>query len=726
MGILSVFNPNVFSFTQAGMQVVSLASRPGMEFGLKAHNLGILADSHEFRDMTVPGAAIFTADPSGIPDEEKKAVFQRITHRLEKAVKRRLGASEGIPLLLAVRSSPQESAPGVAKSVIYVGMNEKTREALASSISPTTAWRTYAWFLRNYSMAVHPIESSDELFRHKPDGMAWEEYTGLLMHALAKGGIQPPDDPLEQLLSAYNAVADGMTAAEMSGGIIIQQAVVIDDHPLSGSGIYFTRYIDDGSPADNGRFAAQGDGASVVTGNAGAPLPFNSPILFNFSDIRKPLEKKFGDPLEIEFSSIQGNPIILQARRLVFPDPRIQKKVWDNMLANGTLSPSAYPHRIAMLKKWISPHVYVLADRRDPGKIIGKGTGVSNSFAAIGELVRIGDLKSWEKDAQPLILYVDDPSKQEVIKAVWKRQVAGVVTASGHKYSHVALLAASLKIPMIIDFSGDLKGVFGQPVLLDEVSGGLYLPDNNTAGMLITAPHTDPVNLYGINPEEIEKEVQEEFVGMSIGEMARMHDILIERSIQAARRNDTKEALRLTLEAHFYHLEIQRLEKTQSTVIYVWDHELSGEITRKLANLSPRETRIALINSAPDLDPTFKALSERYGGRLRLVVEAHTHAGGRSTMRNIAVPNLYKFYRISAILEGEDQSLMREAIPIPPFSHGGKESREVAAARERAQKLAERIKGATVLEYTIIYDYHDRGILSGKRVITVLPPPLEQ
>lgn len=710
-------------FTHGGIQATSLNLGPGMEFGAKAHNLGMLYGS-PLAKTAMPGVAVLQTKETRRDD--KIDALHRIVPWLEKVGKGHFGAVDGNPLLLAVRSSPVRSAPGIAKSVIYVGMNDATTRAMTRTMPMNAAYRTYAWFIRSYARGVHSPEFANELLRQRPAEMSWEEYTGTLLHVLSKEDhIDIPQDPYGQLLESTNAVANSMSIAQMSGGLFIQKAVVIDDDPLSGSGVYFTRSLKDGSPVGSSRFAVGEAGSEVVTGNAGKELVAGSPILRRLDAIRPPLEIVYGDGLEIEYSAVRGAIVLLQEKSLSFPDPGVQVRVWEEMVRGGLMAAEKYPKLVCDLQRNMPQNVHIIRDATRLGDPVGKGKSINGMYAAQGRLIETKDLSS-QLDPQSLpILYATNTNDPAVLDAIFKRKIAGLITPEGHEYSHAAIWSRILKIPMLVEFKDNISSLIGETVLMDEVTGSLYKADGEMDSSLIRPPQLDVKNYLGIDPEKIEKEVPNDIVGLSIKAIAEMHDSLIESSIAATKKRQFDEAARLTLKAHYLHIELNKLQNRRDPFeVYAWDKQLPSWIIEKYRGKYPKGIEAALVEEASNIDPMFKMLSESYGDRLRLEVIPNIQAGQHRGRMD--------FWRIKAIVEGGSPYLMHREITISnnhatsPFNVDQTNSKAVIDAREEAKALAAKFEGAKVMEYDLIGEYHDRGLISGTKVIGVLPPLLSR
>ncbi|MBT3182071.1 MAG: hypothetical protein HN337_06145 [Deltaproteobacteria bacterium] len=324
-------------------------------------------------------------------------------------------------------------------------------------------------------------------------------------------------------------------------------------------------------------------------------------------------------------------------------------------------------------------------------------------------------------------------SDPRVLDTVWKREVAGIVTPNGHDFSHVAILARAMNIPMMVGFEGDVKSYMDRDVLLDEASEKLYLVGGSDANFLIPASHVDGANPSRVSREDIEKAVEKEVTGMPLRVIAKIHDELVRQSIRATEEGDFDDAVTLTLKAHAYHGELRKLQnRDQPFSVYAWEGLLPSSVAKKAGVVYSQELNLsevklsvireALIRDAHRIDPAFKELQEIYGDRLRLEVTRSQHYGKYAE---------HALFRINAIVDGGDEFLMRKEVPTAgagPFLSaflnwiGRGVPKAVSRAREEAQSMVGRIPGARYVEYEIIDKYHDRGILRARTVIGVLPP----
>ena len=94
--------------------------------------------------------------------------------RLEKATKKKLGDAKD-PLLVSVRSGSARSMPGMMETILNLGLNSKSVEALARNTkNERFAWDAYRRFVQMYSSVVIglPKEELEEKLRAMKAGAA--------------------------------------------------------------------------------------------------------------------------------------------------------------------------------------------------------------------------------------------------------------------------------------------------------------------------------------------------------------------------------------------------------------------------------------------------------------------------------------------------------------------------------------------------------------------------
>src|SRR5208337_2054053 len=226
------------------------------------------------------------------PSELKKQVVDNVK-KLEKVTGKKLGDPKD-PLLVSVRSGSARSMPGMMETILNLGLNSKSVEALAQNAkSDRFAWDAYRRFVQMYSTVV--IGLSKEELEEKLRAMktrqgvkddtqvsaaGWrelvEEYK---KHFRNKTGKDFPEDPEEQLWGAIGAVFGSWMAdkavtyrrVERITGLLgtavnVMQMVFGNVGENSGTGVCFTRDPSTGEKIFYGDFLINAQGEDVVAG----------------------------------------------------------------------------------------------------------------------------------------------------------------------------------------------------------------------------------------------------------------------------------------------------------------------------------------------------------------------------------------------------------------------------------------------------------------------------
>jgi len=274
---------------------------------------------------------------------------------MEKIMGYKFGDDQGFPLLLAVRSGARDSMPGMMDTVLNLGLNDKTVEALSKATkNERFAWDCYRRFIQMYGDVVlgvqklptedhEPFEHAIESYKHKTykkdivdSDLTAEDNKALvaLFKKLVKDrtGRGFPEDPWEQLEGAAGAVFSswmndraivyrrkyGIPAA-WGTAVNVQAMVFGNTGSNSGSGVAFTRNPANGENVLYGEFLVNAQGEDVVAG-VRTPDPVSGmakalPGAFKeLMKVRTILEKHFRDVQDVEFTIQEGKLFMLQTR----------------------------------------------------------------------------------------------------------------------------------------------------------------------------------------------------------------------------------------------------------------------------------------------------------------------------------------------------------------------------------------------------------------------------
>ncbi len=486
-----------------------LAEGGAQAVGNKAWNLMRMAQA----GLPVPPAFVLptswcTADRSTRLPEVLAAGIAR----LEAATGLTFGAARR-PLLVSVRSGAAVSMPGMMETVLDVGLNAQSVEALIRLTgNPRLAWDSYRRFVQGYAevvanLPIAPFDAlvADALARSDADTERELDHRALRALTLAMldryeavTGAPFPADPLAQLTAAAEAVFrswDAPKAASyrrMNGisdqagtAVTVQTMVFGNAGGASGAGVGFTR-----NPATGERelyfdFQFNGQGEDVVAGRQtlrdSDRLRLALPAVWTqLGDMCRTLEALFGDAQDFEFTLQSGILYLLQARRAKRTDWAALTIAVD-MVEEGLLTP---PQGLALLDG-IDVDGVVRTRFTAPAQAVLAQAQVASMGVASGAVALDPDAVKRLTDAgTPAILVRRDTVTSDIEGMAL---AAGILTATGGRTSHAAVVARQLgKVCLVacpglqIDLDrrqcriGDALLTEGDELSLDGNTGAVY------------------------------------------------------------------------------------------------------------------------------------------------------------------------------------------------------------------------------------------------------------
>jgi len=286
---------------------------------------------------------------------ELEGLVQEGVARMEGLVGRKFGDTTAMPLLVSVRSGARESMPGMMDTILNLGLNDETVEAMAAATgNPRFAWDCYRRFVQMYGdvvMGVQKLAGEDlepfESIIHKlkserygkdisDSELTAEDSRELVRRfktlVLTRSGRNFPSDPWEQLQGAIGAVFGSWNneraityrqkyaiPSEWGTAVNVQCMVFGNTSDESGSGVAFTRNPASGKNEFYGEFLMNAQGEDVVAGvrtpDPVARLAEVMPSAYaELCDIRKTLENHFRDMQDFEFTIQDRKVYMLQTR----------------------------------------------------------------------------------------------------------------------------------------------------------------------------------------------------------------------------------------------------------------------------------------------------------------------------------------------------------------------------------------------------------------------------
>jgi pyruvate,orthophosphate dikinase len=438
--------------------------------------------------FTIPTSVCtyFYAHDKTYPKELKAQVEKALDH-VGKITGKVFGDANN-PLLVSVRSGARASMPGMMDTVLNLGLNDQTVEALAEmSGDRRFAYDSYRRFITMYSDVVlgfehHHFEDILDTFK---DGQGysldtdltaedWVDLVGRYKDAVAsETGKDFPQDPHDQLWGAIGAVFSSWMNAravtyrrlhdipESWGTAVNVQAMVFGNMgETSATGVAFTRNPSTGESELYGEFLINAQGEDVVAGirtpqditddarkESGSDKPSMEtamPDAFQeLTRIYTLLEKHYRDMQDMEFTVERGKLWMLQTRggkRTAKAGLRIAVE-----LANeGLISKKEAVMRIdpASLDQLLHPTIDPSAQR----DVITTGLPASPG-AASGEIVFSSDeAAKLQADGRKVILVRIETSPEDIHGM---HAAEGILTTRGGMTSHAAVVARGMGKPCV-------------------------------------------------------------------------------------------------------------------------------------------------------------------------------------------------------------------------------------------------------------------------------------
>lgn len=266
---------------------------------------------------------------------------------LENETQKKFG-DEKCPLLVSVRSGARTSMPGMMDTILNLGLNDQTVEALAEQTrNRRFAFDSYRRFIQMFSDVVMqiPKEQFENLLENKKKEKNVESDMELeaadleelvqqfkQLYCQHMNGKEFPQNPVEQLFYAIYAVFrswDNPRAimyrrinaipSEWGTAVNIQEMVFGNKGETSGTGVAFTRNPSTGEKGIFGEYLINAQGEDVVAGirtpHPIAMLERELPECYHqFIEIAKKLENHFHDMQDMEFTIEDGKLFFLQTR----------------------------------------------------------------------------------------------------------------------------------------------------------------------------------------------------------------------------------------------------------------------------------------------------------------------------------------------------------------------------------------------------------------------------
>jgi pyruvate,orthophosphate dikinase len=407
--------------------------------------------------------------------------------RIGRITAKKFGDREN-PLLVSVRSGARASMPGMMDTVLNLGLNDETVEALAKKSGDRRfAYDSYRRFITMYSDVVLGVghEHFEELLdRHKErNGLHldtdlsaddWAALVELYKKRVQEERGEPfPQDPHAQLWGAIGAVFGSWmnqraktyrrlhNIPEDWGTAVNVQAMVFGNMgETSATGVAFTRNPSTGEKKLYGEFLINAQGEDVVAGirtpqeiseaaraESGSEKPSMEKTLpkayAELKRIYNMLERHYRDMQDLEFTVEQGKLWMLQTRsgkRTAKAALRIAVE-----LANeGLISKNEAVMRVEPLT--LDQLLHPTIDPRAHRRVIATGLPASPG-AASGEIVFNSDEAAELRAEGHKVILVRVETSPEDIHGMHAAEC--ILTTRGGMTSHAAVVARGMGKPCV-------------------------------------------------------------------------------------------------------------------------------------------------------------------------------------------------------------------------------------------------------------------------------------
>ncbi len=409
-----------------------------------------------------------------------KAQMQAGLAAIEQQTGKRFGDLKN-PLLVSVRSGARDSMPGMMDTILNLGLNDQTVEALATKTKNARfAWDCYRRFIQMYGDVVLGVQKSQgedhEPFETVIHALKHERYhadiedTKLSVEDLQllvvrfkslvreRAGVDFPTSPWDQLMGAVGAVFGSWMndramvyrrkyniPSEWGTAVNVQAMVYGNTGDESGSGVAFTRNPANGTKEFYGEFLINAQGEDVVAGvrtpEPVAALAAQMPSAHKeLERIRQVLERHFKDVQDFEFTIEDGVVYMLQTRNgkrtamaaLKFSMDMVKEKLIDWKTA-------VLRNPADQLDQLLAP----VFDAKDVAAANVIATGLpAGPGAASGRIYLNADRAVVAAERGEQVLLVRIETSPEDLRGMIAAE--GILTARGGVSSHAALVARQM------------------------------------------------------------------------------------------------------------------------------------------------------------------------------------------------------------------------------------------------------------------------------------------
>ncbi len=421
------------------------------------------------------GGGVF---PPGMWEQELEAL-----KKIEAATGKRFGGTDN-PLLVSCRSGAKFSMPGMMDTVLNIGLNDETAEAMIRLTGdPRFVYDSYRRLVQMFGSVVMGI--ADEPFEEvitrtraaaRVDSDAelgaehWKDITGRFKTIFrSHTQVDFPQDPCEQLKMATEAVfkswngkraVDYRNAAgiphDMGTAVNVVTMVFGNLGSTSATGVAMTRDGSTGEPKIEGDYLINAQGEDVVAGIRMTKdiqeLARDMPQVWEqLQEIARKLENHYREMQDMEFTIENGKLWMLQTRDGK-RTARAAVRIAVDMAEEGLITRQEAVRRVSpeQVDFFLHPQFdpKAMQKARSRGLMLAKGLNVSPG-AACGQVAFEADLaQQWARDEGKDVIMVRPETKPDDVHGMLAAK--GILTSRGGRTSHAALVARQFGKPAVV------------------------------------------------------------------------------------------------------------------------------------------------------------------------------------------------------------------------------------------------------------------------------------
>ncbi len=473
--------------------------------------------------------------------KDKKKLNSKLINQIKKELKviekdvfKKFGDLNN-PLLLSVRSGARVSMPGMMDTILNLGLNDKTVDALAKkTLNGRFAKDSYRRFIQMYANVVMGVESYhfEELIENYKltkgvlldTDLDEEDWDGLIQDfkntVKEKSKKDFPQDVYHQLFGAISAVFLSWESnrakvyrklnqipSEWGTAVNVQSMVFGNMGNDCATGVVFTRNPSDGSNDIYGEYLINAQGEDVVAGTRTpqyitkkakkeskikeASMEESMPkVYLELKKILKKLEKHYKDMQDVEFT-VENNKLWILQTRSGKRTSKSSVKIAVDMVKEKLISKKEAVLRID--PNSLDSLLHPTLDEKSPIQVIANGLPASPG-AASGKVVFTSEEAERLNDMMQDTILVRIETSPEDIQGM--HAAKGILTARGGMTSHAAVVARGMGRPCVsgsseIDINYEQKIFKTSSIVIKE--GDIITIDGSTGRIILgTVPTVKP------------------------------------------------------------------------------------------------------------------------------------------------------------------------------------------------------------------------------------------